>query len=241
MNDKNTNHLNMARRYVATAEKPANSAVWAAVPPLIFGTKVGLLKDRIAEAERFAQTQTRATTGTTEDKNREETELEDACYAMSGLLVSCCSDANDLTGAAPFDITLTAWRRLRDETLLQRARDLAAALQARISADAVTADQYGINPASLTGFNNEIADYAAFVTAPDNATGDRKTAGVDLKNKIKEIIALLETLDHLIVSFRKRPGGPALIAEWQQSRIIIDRGHGPAPEPPPAPPTPPTP
>lgn len=238
MNDKTANHLNMARRCVACLEKPANSAVWAAVPPLIFGTKVTALKSLIAAAENFARSQTRITIGSAEDKDREETELEDICFTMSGLLVSCCTDGNDLTGAAPFDISLTKWRRMRDETLLLRARDLAAALQTRIDADAVTAEQYDINPAAVAALNKEINDYAAFITAPDNAIGERKTVGIDLKEKVKEILTMLETLDRLIVSYRKRPGGPALISEWQQARIIIDRGHGPSSGPSPASPTP---
>lgn len=237
MNDVITNHLNMARRCVACLELPEHSAIWAAVPPMAFGAKVAAVKSRIAEMETIAQAQTRNTTGTTEDKAREERELVSACLDMGGSLVMCCRDANDLTTAAPFDLKPYQWKGLRDEILLQRARDLKSALDARIAADPVTAQQYDINPASVADFQGEIDDFAAFIVEPDNAINSRKGATQELEEKDGELLEDLEGLDRLIYKYRKAPGGPSMITKYKLARSIIDRGHGPSPGPP-APPVP---
>ena len=82
------------------------------MPPLIFGTKVAAAGTLLTQVEALAQKQTRATTGTTEDKAREEQELEDICFALGNAMVDCCLDAGNAAGAAPFRLSITAWREL---------------------------------------------------------------------------------------------------------------------------------
>jgi len=41
-----------------------------------------------------------------------------------GAVVACCRDVGDEAGAAPFDLPISGWRKLRDEILLGKAREL---------------------------------------------------------------------------------------------------------------------
>lgn len=239
MNDRIVNHLNMARRALACLNKPEHSAIWAAVPPMIFGAKVTAAATLLAEAEALAQAQTRATTGSAQDKAREERELEDICHALGGALVTCCLDADDAAGAAPFDLPLSAWRALRDETLLQRAEDLADAIASTIAADAVTAGAYGLDTMSYSTLQSEISDYRAQIVAPDSAIDERSATGRALAAKVKDLLAAFLPIDRLIVQYKRTPAGEAFVAAYFATRNIIDRGHGPSPDSPtPPPPTP---
>lgn len=231
MNDRIVNQLNMARRALDCLNKPEHSALWAAVPPLIFGTKVTAAGNLLTEAEALAQKQTRATTGTTQDKAREEKELEDICFTLGNALVSCCLDAADAAGAAPYDIPLSAWRALRHEALLQRAEDLAAAIAATIAADPVTAASYGLDTLSHSRLLSETSDYRALIVAPDTAIGERAAATRALAAKVKELLAALLPIDRLIIQYQTPPAGEAFVAAYFAARTTYDRGHGPVPEP----------
>lgn len=245
MNDRIVNQLNMARRALACLNKTEHALIWTGVPPLVFSTKVATAGARLTEAEALAQAQTRATTGSAQDKAREEAELETICHTLGSALVACCLDRDDAAGAAPFDISLTAWRALRDETLLQRAEDLAAAIAALLVADAPGAATYGLVPASHTSLLDETADYRAFIVAPDTAIGERSTNTRALATKVRELLAAFAPIDRLILQYKTTAAGEAFVSAYFNARTIIDRGHGPAPEdppaPPPAPPAPPVP
>lgn len=241
MNDRNTNYLNMARRALACLNKPAHSAIWAAVPPLIFGTKVVAAANLLAETEDLEQKQTRATTGAAEDKAREEKELEDICHILGGAIVTCCLDAGDATGAAPFDLDITGWRKLRHEILLQRAEDLATAIAARIAADPVTAAGYGLDTLSHSQLVKETADFRTFIVAPDTAIGERAGTTRGLNAQVKELLAAFDPIDRLIVQYKKTPEGKAFVNAYFASRTIYDRGHGPGDEENPTPSPTPTP
>lgn len=242
MNDRNANYLNMARRALACLNKPEHSALWAAVPPMAFGTKVAAATTLLTQTEDLAQKQTRATTGAAEDKAREEKELEDICHLLGGAIVTCCLDAGDATGAAPFDLDITDWRKLRHEILLQRAEDLATAIAAAIAADAPTAASYGLDTLSHSQLVKETADFRAFIVAPDTAIGDRAAATRGLNAKVKALLAALDPIDRLIVQYKTTPAGEAFVAAYFAARTIYDRGHGPGEEEDPTPaPTPPTP
>ena len=227
MNDRNVNQITMARRALACLNKPEHSALWAAVPPLIFGTKVAAAGTLLTQVEALAQKQTRATTGTTEDKAREEKELEDICFALGNAMVDCCLDAGNAAGAAPFRLSITAWRELRDEILLQRAEDLASAIAAAIAADAPTATSYGLDTLSHSQLVKETADFRALIVAPDEAIGDRKSATAALNSKVRELLAAFASIDRLIVQYKKTPAGDAFVAAYFAARTIYDRGHSP--------------
>ena len=227
MNDRIVNTINMARRSLACINKPEHSALWAATPPLIFGTKVTAATNLLAEVEDLAQKQTRATTGSAVDKAREEKELEDICFALGNAIVDCCLDAGDAAGAAPYDIPLYKWRILRDETLLQRADDLATAIAARISADAPTAATYGLDTLSHSQLVKETNDYRAYIVAPDTAIGERATATRALRAKVKELLAAFEPIDRLIVQYKTTPAGETFVNTYITARNTYDRGHGP--------------
>lgn len=239
MDDRILNKINMARRCFTCLDKPAHEAIWLNQPPIIFTARVTATRQILNTLLADGGTQETPTTGTTEDKAREEKELEDICYTLARALYRCCHEAGNDTDAAPWKLYPSDWRKLRDEQLLQKARVLATALATTIQANPVTAAQYGIDTLSQSRLLQEAADYEALIGAPDAAIHARSTITTRLPADVRLLLNSLESLDDFIIQFRGTPAGNDFVAEWFLARSILDRGHGPG-DPPPTPP-PPTP
>jgi hypothetical protein len=106
------------------------------------------------------------------DKLREEKELEDSAHELARLVVRCCRAAGDeATAAAAYDLPISGWRQMRDETLLQSARTLEAKAAQIATTPAET--NYGITTARVTEIMKEADNYAALIMAPDDAFSAR--------------------------------------------------------------------
>ena len=84
-----------------------------------------------ARAARMPVTTQGARTGITAEKDREETELEDAAHVLGQALALWFAANNREDEAAQVDFPISSWRQLRDQRLLTRSQlviDLAAAL-----------------------------------------------------------------------------------------------------------------
>ncbi len=145
MGDRVLNRINSARKTLGCLDEPAHKLIWQNQAPVIFTTKVGEASTLLDALLLTGQNQEKSTTGTTADKGREERELEDAAHTMGQALVTCCTDGNDLTTAAPFKMNITQWRVLRDEQLLAKAHALADAVAGVIAAGPAHASQYGLD------------------------------------------------------------------------------------------------
>ena len=240
MNDRVLNRINSARKTLGCLDEPAHKLIWQNQPPVIFTTKVGEANTLLAALLLTGQNQEKSTTGTTADKGREERELEDAAHTMAQALVTCCTDGNDLTTAAPFKMNITQWRVLRDEQLLAKAHALADAVAGVIAAGPVHASQYGLDTLTHSQLLKEADDYEALIAAPDSAIAARSALTASIPTQLAALEAKIDQLDSLLPQFRTKPGGPEFIAKYRLTRQINDRGHGPAPDAPPAPPAPPT-
>lgn len=237
MNDYYLNRLNMGRKVLACLNKNEHKALWHNQPPVKFTAKVAEAAVMLTELEALAGKQSLATNGAAADKRREEKELEDVAHALGRAVVACCRDAGDEAGAAPFDLPISGWRKLRDEILLGKARELetkAAALAATVGG----AD-YGITSAAVASLKKEADDYAALIAAPDTAIGGRKALTASVRPAFAALEAKLQEMDDLILAFRSTEAGAALNAAYFAARSINDRGSGPtekkpAPAPPPA-------
>ncbi|MBK8036287.1 MAG: hypothetical protein IPK22_04010 [Verrucomicrobiaceae bacterium] len=95
-------------------------------PPLALEKDIDEGREQLARLEKPAQNQGLDTTGNATDRAREEKELEDAAHELGRLVVCCCRAFGDEAGAASYDLPISGWRRMRDENLLQTARDLEA-------------------------------------------------------------------------------------------------------------------
>ena len=135
--------------------------------------------------------------------------------------------------------SLSAWRRLRDQTLLDQARicrDLGQTVAS--SPAAPTAATYGVTQTAVDALTAEIDDYAAVITAPQQSIAARKAVTAQVRDRYNAVEARFEALDCLIPQFNGTEAGRQLIAAYQTSRVIRDLGAGPAPTPTPVPPGP---
>ncbi|MFM2167729.1 MAG: hypothetical protein RIS79_2100 [Verrucomicrobiota bacterium] len=228
MNDYYLNRLNMGRKVYACLDAPDHTPLWMGKPPLALEKAIDDGRGLLAGLEKLAQTQSQATNGSAADKAREEKELEDATHELGRLVVRCCRAAGDEAGAATFDLPISGWRRMRDETLLQTAR----ALEVKAAALAATpaGADYGITAARVAELKREADDYAALITAPDDAIGGKAAMTKQVRPAFAAFEDKLQVIDDLILTLRSTEAGSLLVAKYEQARTINDRGRRPGKE-----------
>lgn len=239
MQDEFVNRIGMLRTSMGTLNEPARRAVWFEQPPLIFTTRVAEAAAALADLESFCVQYGADITGAAKDKKREEEELEQAAFTVGSALVEWFLAQNDEASGQQVNLPLSAWQRLRDQALVQKARlarDLAQGVVAGPQSAAAVA--YGITAAAVTALTGEIADYDALLTAPQQKIAGRKASTRQFRTRFNAVEAKFESLDRLVVQFRTTEAGRDLIAALVTSRVIRDLGVGPAPTPVPPPPTP---
>ena len=114
------NRLNMFKTTLGTLNSPEHKPVWTNQPPQIFAAKVAALITAVANLEAVAGQHETPLTGTAEQKSREEKELAAEVFGLGQALTSWFLDQHDETNAAKVNLKQSAWRRLRDQQLLDR-------------------------------------------------------------------------------------------------------------------------
>lgn len=219
------NRLAMYQTSRGTLNTPANKSVRFQQVPLVFTTKVGQALAALTDLETLVGQQDKAITGAAQDKQREETELEDAAHLLGGTLAIWLRDQGDETQAAQVDLPISGWRRLRNPQLLEKARLTRDVAQSVLSGPQAPAATYGLATAVVTSLTKEIDDYAAVITAPQQNIAERKALTSQLRDRFNAVEAQFATLDHLILQFNTTPAGQTQIATYQVSRTIRDHGH----------------
>lgn len=205
MNDYSLNRLNMGRKVPACFDHADHLPLWQNQPPLRLATAIGEARAKLAGLETLAQAQTQVITGSAADKRREEKELEDAAHELARLVVRCCRAQGDETSVATYDLPLSGWRRMRDEILLQTARNLESKAGA-LAATPLGTD-YGITRAAVAALKKEADDYAALIAAPDDATTKQvRPAFAAFEDQLQEIDDLVLPLRRTINDRGRRPG-----------------------------------
>ena len=232
MRDEFVNRLAMFQTCLGTLNSAEHKPVWFQQPPLIFSTKVEQAAQAVADLEAFARQQEADTTGTTQDKQREEAELEEAAHLFGSTLAIWFGDQDDQANAAQVDLPPSGWGALRDQQLLEKAR-LARDLGQSVvdGAQAEEAAAYGISAEEVARLSKEIDDYAAAITAPQQSIAQRRAITAQLRDRFNAVARQFDALDKLILHFGRTAGGRALIATYQASRIIHDRGRGSSSQP----------
>ena len=237
MNDYYLNRINMGRKVFACLDAPDHEPLWKNQPPLRLTTAVAEARVLMTNFENLANTLSQSTTGSAADKAREERELEIAAHELGRLVVHCCRAAGDEASAATFDRSLTSWRRMRDETLLQTAR----ALETKAGAISLTpaGTQYGITAERVAGLKKEADDYEALIVAPDEAISRRVASGKKVHGAYTALDDKLDEIGDLLLALRRTAAGAELVAAYEMARSINDRGRRPGEDP--ETPTPPAP
>lgn len=237
MKDILINRLDMYLSGLGVLDLPAHKLEWENKVPEIFTTKVGELRTMVTAIQEEQKRQEVGTTGVTLEKDREETELEEASYALAQAAVIYYNDHQQETEAAELDLEPSDWRALRDQQLLAKSQlviDRAGGLAAGDMA--AEAAKYGITPLAAQALVKERKDYEDIVNASDVAIAIRKALTQGFRPAFRLTEAKMKELDKLILQFRGTDTGKAMVAAWQAARSTKDRGHGAAnaPTPPPA-------
>lgn len=238
MRDEYANRLAMFRTSLSLLNAPERFPVWNAQPPVVFTTKVTAASLAVTELEALIQAQALVSSGATEQKAREEAELEDAAHRLGSSLAIWFRDQGDEASAAQVEQPISAWRRMRHQALLEKARTVRDLTNGVVTGPSATAAvDYGLIAAEVTALTKEINDYAAVITAPQQSIAERKALSLQLRDRFAAVESQFAVLDSLILRFHATPAGQDLIDAYQQARTIRDLGHGPAtpPEPPPPP------
>ena len=231
-----TNRLDSFRTTLAFLD--SRSAVWKGQPPLRFTKRAADAVAAVDELAAFCQQQGAIITGSATDKEREQAELEDVIYPLGKAVAECCRDLGNEADAAKADFTSSAWRRMRDATLLANARQVIALASGLLGgAQAAVAAECGITAAAVAVATKEADDFEAVIASPQQAIAGRKGLTALLRDRFNAVEAIFGSLDNLIEQF----GDSAFVAGYKAARITRDLGHGPAtpPETPPSPPAPP--
>lgn len=173
-----------------------------------------------AELEDSAKKQEAGLGGLAVEKDREETELEDAAFILAQALLSWFNDQKQESEAAEVDFAKSSWQGLRDQQLLtksQRVIDLATA--ATSSPKAADAAEYGITPDAVAELVKEGKDYDDIVNEPGVAQSVRKALTKGLRLAFALVEKKFQELDALILQFGKTDAGKAMITAWKDARI----------------------
>ena len=238
MDDRINNRLNMVGACIAVADSPEHKPVWDGQPPLDFGVTFNALKTEYADALALAAQAGSATTGAAADKDVAETALEQAAFVLARATAFHLKKTGDLTRRAKVNFPLSGFQKLRDQNLA------AGATEVRDIAQSVTAEPgavaRGVTPARITALTNAITTYKGLINAPRGQIVSRTALIRELETRVAGLVEDVTDLDDLAVQFNGTEDGQLFGEAWEQSRVIVDAGHGPvtpAPTPPPVNPT----
>ncbi|MES2707103.1 MAG: hypothetical protein V4726_10935 [Verrucomicrobiota bacterium] len=224
--------LKSFNRSLTLLDVPKNVAVWKDQAPEIFTTKQGEAVIMVAALEEAAMNQEAGLGGVAEEKDREETELEDAAFVLSQALGTWFTDQKHESDAGEVDLTISDWRQMRDQRLLaksQRVIDLAKAVVA--GPDGVAAAKYGVTTEAVTTLTKERADYDHIVNAPGVAQSLRRALTKGFRPAFNLVESKFKELDSLIIQFGRTEEGRSMIAAWKDARLKKGAGHtGSGPE-----------
>jgi hypothetical protein len=219
--------LKAFNRALGVLDLPEHINLWTGKPPVIFTTKkaeADSMTEALAEA---AKKQEAGLGGVADEKDREETELEDAAFLLAQALLSWFNDQKQETEAAEVDFAKSSWQGLRDQQLLaksQRVIDLATAVTG--GAKAADAAKYGITPEAVTELVKERGDYDDIVNEPGVAQSVRKALTKGFRPAFALVEKKFKELDALIIQFGKTDAGKAMIAAWKDARIQKGQNGG---------------
>lgn len=226
--------LKAFKRSLAILALEENELIWKDQPPEAFTTKHTEAEAMVATLEDAARKHEAGKAGVTEEKNRDEEELEDTAHVLAQALVFWFADEKQEGRAGEVTLTKTEWRTLSNQRLLAKAKtviDLTAAISS--GPDAERAAKYGITAKAGQDLSREYDDYKHIVQAPGVAQAVRRALTKGFPTAFNLVEAKFKQLDGLILQFRGTGPGRAMMAAWAEARIQKGTGSS-APEEKPA-------
>ena len=210
MKDAFVNCMAMFRTSLSTLLSPEYRSVWPG-DPLISQKKVKQAEDAVADLETFTQQLEATSTGATARKQHEQRELEDAAFLFGSTLAIWFTDQGDEQNAAAVDLTISDWRKLRDQTLLEKSRFLLQLFQQVVDGpNAQDAAEYGVNIEGLQRLSTEIDGYAEVISAPQQSIANSAGLRSQLRGRFNDVEKCFSDLDRLIHHFDQTCDSPSL-------------------------------
>jgi hypothetical protein len=213
-----TKQLNKQAMYGAVSKVlSGNSALWSGNQG--FARQVAAL-DGVRDAiETLAAAQESVRTGITADKQRITGLLINTTLTVAGALAAWASENNNEEVRAKADFSESDLRKLRDQQIGDRAREV----HSLATEHAAALGEFGVGPLALETLQTRIDAYDAVVGAPRDAQVKTKTVTEAIKEQFALGDAILkERLDKLIEQFRD--AHPGFYSDYQNARAILDRG-----------------
>jgi hypothetical protein len=212
--------LKAFNRSLGVLDLAEHVAIWKDQAPVIFTTKKAEAASMTEALEDAAKRQEAGLTGVTVEKDREETELEDAAFLLAQALLNWFNDQKQESEAAEVDFAKSSWQGLRDQQLLTKSHrviELAKAVtEGTKAADAV---QYGITPEAVTELTKERKDYDGIVNEPGVMQSLRKALTKGMRPAFALVEKKFKELDGLILQHGKTDAGKGMIATWKGARL----------------------
>jgi hypothetical protein len=221
---------------------PAHQTIWLNKEPEAFTTLEGQFETGAAALGAFGEEQSRPTTGVTAGQNLSEIALEDAATPLGRALRLCFLASGQPDQAALWDLSLTKWRQLQEEELLNKAKALHAAILPLTAGTPPPGKPYGLSSAKAQALKDLIDDYEAVIGQPGAARSGRKAKTSDLRPRTRVVDGFLSGMDDLIVQFGTTEEGRLFVQGYFNARRIGGQSSGGAEPAPggntPAPPNP---
>ncbi|KAF0180906.1 MAG: hypothetical protein FD161_624 [Limisphaerales bacterium] len=199
MKDELIAKLDMFSAVKTYLQVTTNKALWFNLAPTIFTTLEGQFETAAGNLGAFGDSQSALITGVTDQQNAAEKALEDAAHPLGRALRLLFIAQNNLEAAAPWDLSLSDWRKMQETALLNRAKALHTALLPHTTGTPPAGEPYGIIAAATTALNTKIAAYENVIGAPASARSTRKAKTADLRPRFRAVDVLLEGMDDLII------------------------------------------
>ena len=222
MDDEFENDLGMARRVTAYLEDSANKPIWLNQPPMRFTTRSAELYPAIENFAKLGAQQSTGMKGSADQQNLYETALEDAAYPLSNALHEYYMENNAADKAAEWDLSMTQWRRMREQSLLGKAERLIEQVTGLTEAVPPKGEDHGITTAKVTTLTSAADNYGDEIGQPTKRRTQRRTDTAALRPTWRGVREILEAMDKLVVQFPK-----GFADGWFSARRIDDLGHGP--------------
>lgn len=217
MDNTQFNQLNMFRAVSKHAKK--NQAITDTI--VAFKNGIIALDVKITAIQTTSGEADLATSGVTTGKNQLQEALVQSTFSHISPTMAYALSINDTTLEAQMNLSETDLRRLNDDQLPQDAQTLLGIINNLVG----SLGDYGITPATITSWQQDITNYLAVIANPRLAITHRATLNEELVTIFKEANTVLKkTLDPISVSFKKN--NKHYLGDYEKNRIIIDLGSG---------------
>ena len=211
------NQLNMFRAVSKHAKK--NQAITDTI--VAFKNGIIALDVKITAIQTTSGEQDLAISGVTTNKNQLQEALVQSTFSHISPTMAYALSINDTTLEEQMNISTTELRETNDDQIGQKAQTLLGIVNNLVS----SLGDYGITPATITSWQQDINNYLNVALDPRLAVTHRASLTEELVTIFSEANKILKkTLDPVSVSFK--PNNKHYHSDYEKARVILDLGKG---------------